>query len=252
MKPSLDTPVDEQLARRLIAAQFPAFHDASVRHIGEGWDNAAYLVAEHLIFRFPQRKICAPLIRKEVAALPLLASLVPYPIPRPLFAGEPSEEYPYPFAAYEILIGAPADTRVLSDDEYRDLARDLGRFLRALHDIDPDPVRAVGLPCDDIGKLDPKRLGVAEPPLEGAACIVHGDLYEKHLLLDQRNRLCGVIDWGDLHYGLPAVDLSGVHMVIPERFHGDFFAVYGEVDERAWRFAQYRARYHEAMRANAL
>lgn len=252
MKPKLDTPVDEQLARRLIASQFPALRDASVRHIGEGWDNAAYLVAEHLVFRFPQRKIVAPLMHKEVIALPLLAPQLPYPIPQPLFAGEPSDEYPYPFAAYEILLGAPADTRLLSDDEYRDLAHDLGRFLRALHDVDPAPLCAVGLPNDEIGKLDPHRLGVDEPPLEGAARIVHGDLYEKHLLLDQRNRLCGVIDWGDLHYGLPAVDLSAVHMVVPPQFHPDFLAVYGAVEEPAWRFAQHRARYHEAMRASAL
>ncbi|HUN28643.1 MAG TPA: phosphotransferase [Alphaproteobacteria bacterium] len=251
MKPKLDTPVDEQLARRLIAAQFPALRDASVRLIGAGWDNAAYLVEEHLVFRFPQRKIVAPLISKELAALPLLAPQLPFPIPRPLLAGEPSDDYPYPFSAYEILFGAPADTRELTRDDRRALGIDLGRFLRALHDLDPQPLRDVGLPNDEIGKLDPKRLGVDEPPLEGTPCIVHGDLYEKHLLLDARNRLCGVIDWGDVHYGLPAVDLSAVHMLIPPDFYGDFLAVYGHVDDRAWQFAAHRARYHIAMRASA-
>jgi aminoglycoside phosphotransferase (APT) family kinase protein len=73
---------------------------------------------------------------------------------------------------------------------------------------------------------------------------VHGDLYARHLLLDQRNRLCGVIDWGDVHYGLPAVDLSVVHMMVPVPFHDAFFEAYGPVDERAWRFARYRARHH--------
>ena len=103
---------------------------------------------------------------------------------------------------------------------------------------------AAGLPPDTIGKLDPKRLHVDEAPLEGTLRVVHGDLYARHLLVDQRNRLCGVIDWGDVHYGLPAVDLSVVHMMVPAEFHGAFFAAYGAVDERAWRFARYRARHH--------
>jgi aminoglycoside phosphotransferase (APT) family kinase protein len=248
-KPPLDTPVDETFARKLIATQFPALGDASIRHIGEGWDNAAYLVAEHLVFRFPQRKICGPLVQKEIANLPMLAPLLPYPIPVPLYSGKASDEYPYPFVGYELLYGAPADTRQLNESEHRQLARDLGRFLRALHNLDPAPFRALGLPDDEIGKLDPKRLGVDEAPLEGEPSIVHGDLYEKHLLLDHRNRLCGVIDWGDLHFGLPAVDLSSVHMVLPAHAHDEFFAKYGNVDDRSWRFAAHRARYHQAMRA---
>jgi aminoglycoside phosphotransferase (APT) family kinase protein len=242
--------VDDELARRLIAAQFPALRDATIRHIGEGWDNAAYLIEEHLVFRFPQRKIVAPLMHKEIANLPMLAPLLPYPIPVPTYSGTPSDDYPYPFAGYEIVYGAPADTRALNEAEHRQLARDLGRFLRALHNLDPAPFRAAGLPTDEIGKLDPKRLGVDEAPLDGEPCIVHGDLYEKHLLLDHRNRLCGVIDWGDLHDGLPAVDLSSVHMVLPPHVHNEFFSTYGNVNDRAWRFAAHRARYHQGMRAS--
>lgn len=247
-EPEID--VDAHLARRLIAEQFSQFANASLRRIGAGWDNAAYLVEEHLIFRFPRRTISAPLIVKEFAALPLLAPQLPFTIPNPLFTGSPSDAYPWHFGGYEILLGAPADTREPAADDRHALAFDLAKFLRALHDLDPQPLLAHGLPSDEIGKLDPARLGIDEPPLEGEPCIVHGDLYEKHLLLDQRNRLCGIIDWGDVHYGLPAVDLSAVHMVIPPEFHGEFLAAYGDVDERAWQFASHRARYHIAMRAN--
>jgi aminoglycoside phosphotransferase (APT) family kinase protein len=236
--------VDARLAQRLIAAQFPHLADAPVRRIGAGWDNAAFLVDEHLVFRFPQRAIAAPLMPKELGALPFIAPQVPYPIPTPRYAGGPSDEFPWHFGGYEILLGVSACSRDLSDEDRRQLAGDLGRFLRALHDIDPAPLRDAGLPDDTIGKLDPSRLKVDEPPLAGSLRVVHGDLYARHLLLDQRNRLCGVIDWGDVHYGLPAVDLSVVHMMIPVEFHDEFFAVYGAVDERAWRFARYRARHH--------
>ena len=236
--------VDATLAQRLIAAQFPNLASALVRRIGSGWDNAAFLVDEHLVFRFPQRAIAAPLMPKELAALPFIAPRVPFAVPRPHYAGEPSDSYPWHFGGYEILLGVSACSRDLSDDDRRDLAVDLARFLRALHDVDPAPLRDAGLPPDTIGKLDPARLKLDEPPLEGTTCVVHGDLYARHLLLDQRNRLCGVIDWGDVHDGLAAVDLSVVHMMVPAKFHDDFLAVYGPVDERTWRFARYRARHH--------
>jgi aminoglycoside phosphotransferase (APT) family kinase protein len=236
--------VDAQLARRLIAAQFPQFAEASIRPIGSGWDNAAFLVEEHLVFRFPQRALAAPLMPKELAALPLLAPHLSVPVPVPRYAGEPSDVYPWYFGGYELLLGATGTSRDLTDDERRVLARDLGIFLRALHAIDPRPLLDAGLPPDTIGKLDPDRLKVDEPPLEGPLHVVHGDLYARHLLLDQRNRLSGVIDWGDAHYGLAAVDLSVVHMMVPATSHDAFFEEYGPVDERTWRFARYRARHH--------
>ncbi|HTV91781.1 MAG TPA: phosphotransferase [Verrucomicrobiae bacterium] len=241
-EPELD--IDATFARRLIAAQFPQLAGVPVRPIGSGWDNAAFLVDEHLVFRFPQRAIAAPLMPRELAALPLIAPQVSCPIPTPIYAGEPSAEYPWHFGGYEILLGVSASSRDLSDDDRGHLATDLARFLRALHAIDPQPLRDAGLPGDTIGKLDPARLKVDEPPLAGATCVVHGDLYASHLLLDQRNRLCAVIDWGDVHCGLAAADLSVVHMMVPTAFHDEFFAVYGPVDERAWRFARYRARHH--------
>ncbi|HTU71201.1 MAG TPA: phosphotransferase [Candidatus Baltobacteraceae bacterium] len=245
MKPwEAEIDVDEVLARRLIGAQFPQLARASMRRIGSGWDNAAYLVEEHLVFRFPRRTIAAPLMTKELAILPVLAPKVAPPIPRPVYAGTPSDEYPWQFGGYELLLGASACSRDLSDDDRRHLAHDLGVFLRRLHDVDPGPLRDLGLAGDDIGRLDPARLQVDEPPLDGKPCVVHGDLYARHLLLDHHHRLCAVIDWSDVHEGLPAVDLAAVHMMVPARFHDDFLAVYGEVDERAWRFARYRARHH--------
>lgn len=236
--------VDAQLARRLIAAQFPQLADASIRLIGSGWDNAAFLVEEHLVFRFPQRAIAAPLMRNELAALPLAAPHVPLPVPVLRYAGEPSDAYPWHFGGYEMLLGVTGCSRDLTDDARRALARDLGVFLKALHAIDPRPLLDAGLPPDTIGKLDPARLRVNEPPLQGELRVVHGDLYARHLLLDARNRLCGVIDWGDVHYGHPAVDLSAVHMMVPAASHQAFFDAYGPCDERTWRFARYRARHH--------
>jgi aminoglycoside phosphotransferase (APT) family kinase protein len=239
--------VDEARARDLIAAQFPALADAHIRRVGGGWDNAAFLVAERFIFRFPQRAIAGPLIDRENRLLPLIAPHVPAKIPFPRFAGAPSDAYPWAFSGYEILPGVSACSRVPDDIARQALAEDLARFLRALHSIDAAPLLEAGLPGDYIGRLDPQRLKVEEDPLEGPLCVVHGDVYARHILLDERKRLSGVIDWGDLHYGQPAVDLAAVHLLIPPANHDAFFAVYGAVDDRTWRFARYRARHHLRM-----
>ncbi len=241
--------VGEELARRLIASQFPEFADAPIRRVGSGWDNAALLVDERVVFRFPQRAVAAPLIEREIEFMPAIARRLDTPVPNPAYAGIPQFEYPWRFAGYQVVPGVTACGANLNLDERRQLAEDLARFLRTLHDIDVDSLHAP-LPPDQIGKLDPVRLKVDEEPLTGKHVVVHGDLYARHLLLDDQNRLCGVIDWGDIHCGHPAVDLSVVHMMVPPRHHGVFLDTYGSVDERTWRFARYRARHHANMVLN--
>jgi aminoglycoside phosphotransferase (APT) family kinase protein len=240
--PEID--VDERLARRLIETQFPQFAGATLRRVGQGWDNVAYLVEERFIFRFPQRSIAAPLMAREITLLPHLAAAVPVAIPRIAFAGAPQDGYPWQFAGYEILLGRTACAHVLDDGQRQALAVDLARALRALHDIDPEPLLREGLVGDEWGRLSPKRLKLDAAPLEAPARVVHGDLYARHLLVNERGRLCGIIDWGDLHYGQPAVDLMCVWLMIPPEHHRAFFDVYGEVDERSRLFARARALYH--------
>ncbi len=236
--------VDAALARALITAQFPAFAEASVAPFGSGWDNAAFLVDGRIVFRFPQRAVAAPLIEREIALLPLIAPHLPLPVPNPQYAGAASARFPWRFAGYERLAGVTSCTRVLPESALAALADALARFLRALHDLDASPLLARGLLGDTIAKISPERLGIDEPPLEDAPRVVHGDLYARHLLIDDDDRLCGVIDWGDLHYASPAVDLAAVYLLLPPALHARFFAIYGEVAPRVLRFARLRARHH--------
>lgn len=235
--------VDESLARTLIEDQFPEFSGAPIRRFGQGWDNVAYLVDGCTVFRFPQRKASAPLIEREIAFMPSIAAQLPLAAPNPRYAGVPGFEYPWRFAGYELVAGTTACGCTLSYAERKRLAEDLAHFLRALHRIDPFGFTSP-LPHDDIGKLDPQRLQIDEAPLTGDVRVAHGDLYARHLLLDSENRLNGVIDWGDVRLAHPAVDLSVVHMMVPPREHGTFLDIYGNVDDRTWRFARYRAHHH--------
>jgi len=79
------------------------------------------------------------------------------------------------------------------------------------------------------------------PPWPHAPRLVHGDLYARHVLLDDSLTACGVIDWGDAHLGDPALDLSIAFAFLPESARGSFFEAYGDVDEATLRRARFRA-----------
>ncbi len=269
--------VDPALARRLIASQFPELAALPVREFGEGWDNVAYLVGKRHVFRFPRRSISAELMATELCVLPAIAPDLPLPVPVPRFAGVASEEFRWPFAGYEILRGNALSRTSLSEGDARRVARRTGEFLRALHALDAKNVPGLG--DDRLGRLDhtrcmPKAMdrlreivaagavaGVeaferilrenappASVPETGAA--VHGDLYGRHILIDDGKRVCGIIDWGDVHRGHPAVDIAVAFEAFPPAARDGFVAGYGHIEERTWMSARYRALYHSAMVAH--
>jgi aminoglycoside phosphotransferase (APT) family kinase protein len=69
-------------------------------------------------------------------------------------------------------------------------------------------------------------------PASAQAVVVHGDFHMRHLLLDDRRALAGVIDWGDVHRGDPAVDLQIAWSLLPPPARPAFFDAYGTVDAR--------------------
>lgn len=268
-----DIDVDAELAARLIRAQFAPFRTAHVVPFGIGWDNAAFLAGGETVFRFPRRRVSAPLIVREIAVLPLVAPHMPLAVPVPRYVGTATDEYPWTFAGYELIGGRTACSIVLTDVQRAALAEPLARFLRALHDLDPSPFVARGLAPDEIGRLDhDKRLPLAaqrvtaldaadvpdeahgavawmrahppEPIPAAERRVVHGDLYARHVLLDPRALPVAVIDWGDVHLGDPALDLAAAFLMLPASAHAAFRDVYGAVDERTWSAARYRAIYH--------
>jgi aminoglycoside phosphotransferase (APT) family kinase protein len=271
-----DVDVTAELARSLIEAQFPELGGAPIEPLGEGWDNAAFLVGGEYVFRFPRRSVAAPLIAREIAILPMLAPHLPRAISAPQFAGTATASYPWPFAGYRSFRGRTLSALHLDDAAYERLAADLGTFLRALHRIDPAPAVAAGLPEDEIGRLDhTERIakldgrfaalssagligetaplveflnGIApEGPRRDRLCIVHGDLYAKHLFVEEDGGVRGVIDWGDVHLGDPAIDVSVAFELLPPRARSAFTESYGYIDDRTRDLAQYRAIYHAVL-----
>lgn len=259
-------------AQSLLRAQFPGVVSGPLRRLGRGWDNDALLVDDTWVFRFPRRRLAVPLIENEARLLPRLVSQLPVPVPHPEHLGQPSEEYPFPFVGYRSLQGITADRVLMETDPSAMLAAPVGRFLRALHSVPP-----VGdEPGDDLRRSDARsRLPVLEdrlrrlvsalppqvsleelldtaqrsadaPPHRGPPVLVHGDLYSRHLLVDEQQDLVGVIDWGDLHRGDPALDLSFVIGFLQPDSRPAFFASYGLIDDETAARARFRALFHAA------
>ncbi|HEX2204384.1 MAG TPA: phosphotransferase [Longimicrobium sp.] len=263
--------VTAALALALVRERFPELGARVAEPFGSGWDNTAFLVDGTLVFRFPRKESTVELLERESRVLPALAPRLPLPVPVPEWVGRGTEAYPWTFAGYRRLAGRPACGAALSDADRAAAAPVLGRFLAALHATPPE---GLDLPGDVIRRTDfayrmPALIdrlyelqdrGVVGDPgpwlrlfededLPGpppAPAVVHGDLYVRHLLVDDENRLAGVIDWGDVHLGDPAVDLSVLYGFFSPAARDDLLREYGEIDERTRRTARLRAAFHAA------
>ncbi len=260
MKPwQADTTVSPEQAKELIEAQCPGFREiTTIEPFGEGWDNTAYLVNKTYVFRFPRREIARELMQTEIKLLPQIAGKLSLLVPNLEFIGNN-------FAGYQILEGQTACRARLSREERCKLAEPLAHFLKALHSFTLD------VPGDKLERLDIelrraktrdnlvqiKALGLLDDTealtqwVEGfpvdvrvsnqQKVLCHGDLYARHLLVNDKRELCGVIDWGDAHLGDPAVDLSLMFAFLPPEARGVFSAVYGVTDFNREKLARLRA-----------
>ena len=249
--------VDQGLVAQLVAEQFPDGRLETPRLLGEGWDNAVWLVGADLAFRFPRRAVAVPLLERELAVLPHIAGRLPLPIPLPLYAGRPTPAFPWPFVGYRLVAGRELAQSRLEDAQLARLARPLGLFLRELHTEELHASFRATLPFDpnkraDMRVRDPlararlaevERLGLwTIPPLADellgkarslppsrTARLIHGDLHAQHILVDDRARPAGIIDWGDVGIGDPAIDLQLYWSVLPPEGRDAFAAAYGPI-----------------------
>ncbi|MCY7372872.1 MAG: phosphotransferase [Spirochaetaceae bacterium] len=230
--------VDASRAADLIAAQFPELRGAAVQPFAEGFDNTVFVVAGKWAFRFPRRQVAIPGVEREIAMLPLLAPLLPLPVPVPELVGTPAVGYPWPFFGARLLPGRELADADLPDVDRTPAAAAAGRFLRVLHAPALAARFGSGLPVDPMRRASPTvRAPVARERLDrltargtwaddgsvedllsqgerltqgppASPVLVHGDLHVRHVLVDGDGDAVGVIDWGDIALADPCVDLA--------------------------------------------
>jgi aminoglycoside phosphotransferase (APT) family kinase protein len=260
----------EKQAGLLIEEQFPELRPVQVELLGEGFDNTVFTVNEKYVFRFPRRVVAVELLQTERRLLPRLVPMLPIAIPEPLFIGSPSGAFPWLFLGYKKVHGHTPSS--LTREERLKSVEPIARFLQVLHHFPVEQARLLGVSGDQFERLNLVRRkpklrdnlekikafglytklsdilrfveGLAEDePDQTEAVLVHGDLHIRNILVDSKGAISGVIDWGDVHIGHPALDLSLVYSFLPREGRERFYEIYGEVSKRWKQLAQFKAIY---------
>jgi aminoglycoside phosphotransferase (APT) family kinase protein len=185
----------------------------TILEIDDGYDFEVAIVDDEWVFRFPRRSGVEEALELEIAVLPVLAPALPVGVPSFEFVSRDPL-----FVGYRLIRGEP-----LVDED----ADGVRAFLEALHALDPsilpverlDWIDAYRAQCAEFERLvlpllekdrraQAKRLfGEAETLVGFEPALLHADLGPEHLLVRER-RLAGVIDWGDMRVGDPALDYA--------------------------------------------
>ena len=247
---------DAPLVARLVAEQFPEWAGLPLSPVdSSGTDNAIHRLGEELAVRLPRLPSASLQVEKEQRWLPQLAAALPLDVPTPVACGVPALGYPWRWSVYRWLPGAEATAEPPGD--LGQAAHDLGRFVAALHAIDPtggpppgehNSYRGEPLALRDqatreaiaalVGVVDTAAATAAweaalgAPAWDARGVWVHGDLTPANLLM-REGRLSAVIDFGCLGVGDPAADLPPAWTVFTAETRGAFRAAAG-ADEAAW------------------
>ena len=205
--------------------------------VEDGWDSLVLEVGGQWIVRVPRREGVRATLATEVRLLPELAPTLPAPVPAFELVSDGA-------VAYRKLPGTPID------DPRPALGHQAGRFLAALHAFPVERGRELGVPSHDLDWRDRYRRFTREVldaagPLLGpeaetmvaqyleedanfafAPRLIHADLGPAHLLAEG-DELTGVIDWGDVRIGDPALDFA---WLLEQPFAEAVLAAYGDHD----------------------
>jgi aminoglycoside phosphotransferase (APT) family kinase protein len=243
--------VDASRFREYLLSLWPDLDITNLSVIETGWDSRVAYVNESWIFRVPRGTYGAEALAVEAALLPELAEALPVQIP----AFEYLSLDP-PCAGYRKIDGATLDPEQASVT----VAKELGRFLRALHSFPVDRARVLGVQgdvrawredlqseCGDFRNRVLPLLSAQEARRAGdlfdefidddlnfsfRAAVVHADLGPDHILCS-RNGLAGIIDWGDVRIGDPAIDFAWLANALPSGVVCSLIKSYGPAADAA-------------------
>ncbi len=247
------------LVRQLLAAQFPLWANLPISLVEpNGWDNRTFRLGNDMSVRLPSAERYREQVEKEHRWLPILARLLPLPIPVPLAMGEPDCGYPWHWSVYRWIDGESAASGKIDDPT--EFAVALGHFLTTLQRINPlgGPIpgshnffRGGDLSVYDgetrqalkilEGKIDIKAAtAVWEKALnsrwKSSPVWVHGDVSAGNLLVKD-GKLCAVIDFGNLSVGDPSCDLTIAWTLFSGKAR-DLFRASVSLDTATWERAR--------------
>lgn len=260
-----ESTVDAELATRLVARARPELADLAVAALSTGWDSTVFRVGPELTFRFPRRQAVLAGMERELSLLPLVAAHLELEVPAPLYVCRDVEGFRWPFVGAAFIPGVELAESRWPGAHAVQVAAQVGDALRRLHS--PELAKAVRregvmtIPVDPNRRCDTPNLlprigstiqrlsasGVWEPtravralfasarelgaPLEPPV-LTHGDLHLRHVLVDREQpRATGLIDWTDISFNDPAVDLQLAYSAFDGEAREALTDAYGTVTE---------------------
>ncbi|EAK8782798.1 TPA: APH(2'')-Ia/If/Ih family aminoglycoside O-phosphotransferase [Campylobacter coli] len=226
--------------------------------IGEGYDSKAYLVNGEYIFKVKYSANKKKGYEKEKSIYDFLNQNLVTNIK------VPNIEYSYisdeiSILGYKQIKGTfltPEIYSTMSTEEQELLKKDIAYFLRQMHDLDYTDINSYAIDnkqnvleeyqllkttiynsLTDIEKQYienfMQRLN-STTIFDGKKCLCHNDFSSNHLLLDENNRLCGIIDFGDSGIIDEYCDfiylLEDSEEEIGPNFGEDILRLYGNID----------------------
>jgi len=264
-----DVQLTAELVRELLRDQHPDLAEWPIREGPRGWAAQMWRLGDDLVVRLPWQSETAGVL-EEHTWLPRLAPHLPLPIPVPQRLGRPSARFPHPWIVTTWLDGQPADAAPVTRGEAA--ADALAAFLTALHRPAPTDApegrQGRGGPLEQVASLtrlfrattkmcaaaastdqerpDPDAVraiwddALDAPKWAGPPMWLHGDLHPANVLTTPDGALGGVIDFGDLCAGDPALDLAAGWILLPDRPAIERFqeAYQATADDATWRRAR--------------
>ena len=250
--PSGEVHVDVDLVEVLLAQQHRNLATLPVRPTEGGFDNYMFRLGESFAVRLPRTATAARLLANEQRWLITLSDRLPLQIPVPIRVGQPGFGFPWRWSVVPWLAGETAEVApVIASEGPR-----LGAFLRALHVPAPsdaprnfDRVAPLASRAASIGErmrhlerasdVMNDRIRTAwgealDAPNDTPATWIHGDLHARNILTLE-GTITGVIDWGDMTSGDPAIDLASLWMLLPhEAARAEAQQAYGSESSALW------------------
>ena len=251
---------------RLIQQNFSQIEIRSVQPITRGWDSFVLEVNGELIFRFPMRDDVLVYLRREMYLLPLLEPALSTPIPHFSWIGQGDGTYHYPFVGYRKIQGVALEDESITQAQLAALAPALTRFLNELHHFPTAQAAQAGVEeytpeawreryreryedlqkrvfhlLDENLREESTRLWedflTDRTSLDFQPALIHADLNCEHIFCaPERGELTGVIDWGDVAIGDPALDFVGLHYGHGRAFVESVLTGYqGKIDAAFWK-----------------
>lgn len=249
---------------KIIAETFPDKEIKRTEHILTGWTNIVIEVTTDdgaYFFRFPRNPFWSKMIAKDATVCNFIDGRTSFYTPQMKLCYDKKHR---PFSVHKKIEGYTLGDRIyhLSHTALTSAAYDVAKFIKELSSINlKDAPNKVKYPLSDFlheldyehyeNHIDDDHKFIKETELKN---LVHGDLNLGNILLDENDKVIGVIDFCFAGTGNPNMDVARmVSRPVPEEFEKVFLAQFTDMDEvdrmkQAWKHID--AGYAEHIRNN--